>query len=454
LAGVGDAVEHYHTLLFDRHLDAVRDVFRTVTERYKSYRQGDLNRPHYWTLRPTFVEKSAYEGWVRATTLVNRAIGIVGERLLADKTLRQTIGIPGYLDDLLEIDRVHGEATNAARIDGLIGQDGDIHFIEYNGHPGVTDIDVFGEALNASPIASAFAERFPYRLLGQIESFARALRAETDEEPKRRDKPPVIGVAKFGAAPHWEVDMQRMFEGVQAFGCELVAAPLKEFTYQDGKLTANGTQVDLVILDWELVAGTKGAEPILAAFRDGAARAFHGISRALLYSYKSAFEILTDPVHAGLFEPDVAEALAKHVPWTRAVRDCKTDYHGQNVDLLELIAKHRERFVMKPSGGGGGLDILIGGTLDDAAWQKGLKRASKMKYVVQERVALKDMIPYPALRPDGTVTLEEFSHDFNPFVWRGGRADSALVRLMNTTAGKGLHNVATGASLSLTWILD
>src|SRR5690606_2276145 len=141
------------------------------------------------------------------------------------------------------------------------------------------------------------------------------------------------------------------------------------------------------------------SNPLFEAIHARAVRTLSGISRGLLCGYKHLFELLSSPEHGSMFEPDVDAALAKHVRWTRAVRNAKTTYRGQVIDLLPFVADSRERWVLKPSGGHSGMGVVIGNRCTDSVWRQSLKRALTQKYVVQERV-LGAAEPFPYAAPD------------------------------------------------------
>ena len=102
-----DAIEHYHHLLFDRHLASVQEGVRAVSERCQSYYDGDPTRPLCWVLRPKFVERDEYDGYVRAATLVTRGIvcaavcpGYVKTRLGGDAAL---LGVEESISGLRQV---------------------------------------------------------------------------------------------------------------------------------------------------------------------------------------------------------------------------------------------------------------------------------------------------------------------------------------------------------------
>src|SRR5262249_2514875 len=125
-----------------------------------------------------------------------------------------------------------------------------------------------------------------------------------------------------------------------ARGCPVLYVDPEELDYRNGKLTASGITVDIVAFpNWELLINArKRLARIVKAIADQAVEVFGGLSRGLLSSYKVVFELLSSPAYRDLFAPEVAHALARHIPWTRLLRDRTTDREGRTVDLLPFVA--------------------------------------------------------------------------------------------------------------------
>ena len=64
-----------------------------------------------------------------------------------------------------------------------------------------------------------------------------------------------------------------------------------------------------------------------------------------------------------------------HVPWTRCVRPGKSDYYGEEIDLLEFIGERRDRLVLKPNDDYGGHGIYIGWNTDEIGWDEAIHNA-------------------------------------------------------------------------------
>src|SRR5262249_55672832 len=127
-------------------------------------------------------------------------------------------------------------------------------------------------------------------------------------------------------------------------------------------------------------------------------------------------------------------------PWTRKLRDEKTEYHDAAIDLVPFVAAHRERFVLKPNGEYGGKGVVLGWESDEASWNQSLQAALSGSYVVQERVALGSEM-YPAM-VEGRLSFDERYFDLDPYVWDGENIEGCGVRLsklalLNVSAGGG-----------------
>ena len=150
-----------------------------------------------------------------------------------------------------------------------------------------------------------------------------------------------------------------------------------------------------------------------------------------------------------LFSEKELDAIRSHVPWTRSVRDERTDYFGRNVDLLEFIRSNSERLVLKPNDDYGGHGITIGWNVDEAGWDEAIQDAlANGDYLVQERVPTARET-FPALTDDGRVEFAEQLVDLDPLLFNG-KVGSAFTRLSFTE----LANVSSGGGMVPTYIIS
>jgi uncharacterized circularly permuted ATP-grasp superfamily protein len=159
--------------------------------------------------------------------------------------------------------------------------------------------------------------------------------------------------------------------------------------------------------------------------------------------------VLTNDAYARLFTPEERETIGSHVPWTRKVREEKTDRGGRRIDLLEFVARERDRLVLKPNDDYGGHGIYIGWNTDEDGWQEALRHAlADGDYLVQERVSTARET-FPALTDGGGVEFVEQLVDLDPMLFYG-KVGSAFTRLSSNE----LANVTSGGGMVPTFVID
>jgi uncharacterized circularly permuted ATP-grasp superfamily protein len=171
--------------------------------------------------------------------------------------------------------------------------------------------------------------------------------------------------------------------------------------------------------------------------------------RSKIIHKKTLFAVLTDARYKSLFNPNEQEAIKAHVPWTRRVRPGKSDYFGQQIDLLEFIGERRDRLVLKPNDDYGGHGIYIGWNIDEISWDESIHNAlANGDYLVQERVPTARET-FPALMPDDTIQFVEQLVDLDPLLFNG-KVGSAFTRLSSNE----LANVTAGGGMVPTFVID
>jgi uncharacterized circularly permuted ATP-grasp superfamily protein len=233
-----------------------------------------------------------------------------------------------------------------------------------------------------------------------------------------------------------------MKEHFETRGSKVRIADPAELEFRNGRLFIEDFEIDLVykrVVIAEFMAKYGIAHPLVDAVRDRAVCMANGFGVQMLYK-KAIFALASDPDYVNLFEPVVASALARHIPWTRKVRECKTLYEGRKVDLVEFVAGNRERLVLKPNGEYGGKGVILGWECGDEVWQYALKEALGASFIVQERVELGREV-YPSM-VESRLSFDERYLDLDPYVWNGTGVEGCGVRLsqfalLNVSAGGG-----------------
>ncbi|MDP3768377.1 MAG: hypothetical protein Q8S13_10210, partial [Dehalococcoidia bacterium] len=174
-------------------------------------------------------------------------------------------------------------------------------------------------------------------------------------------------------------------EGLTAF----VADPRQFRVSPRGQLMVGDREVDLIYRDCELsefVEMEEGGARLTAmrrAIQEG--RLVSGLLWE--FDHKSCWEILTDPTYARAFTPSQRRLFARHIPWTRLVRQTHTrDPRGARVDLVRYVRAHQASLVLKPNTLYGGQGVVVGRTVTRAVWERTLAQALRgdTPYVAQE----------------------------------------------------------------------
>jgi diaminobutyrate-2-oxoglutarate transaminase len=138
--------------------------------------------------------------------------------------------------------------------------------------------------------------------------------------------------------------------------------------------------------------------------------------------HKSLWEALGSAEFSELFTAEERRLIGKHVPWTRLVRERKTDAaDGTQVDLSEYVRTNRSDLVLKPNRSCGGQGVTIGRITSQGAWERALGAAlgEPDTWVVQ------DFIPLPRRRTcriteDGSFEPEEMFTVYGAYLSIGG----------------------------------
>ncbi|MFH8575042.1 hypothetical protein OHB11_04270 [Streptomyces zaomyceticus] len=284
---------------------------------------------------------------------------------------------------------------------------------------GGLEMAVFNRGLLRVP---EFAEFARVHRLGHVDIAARMAAVLRD-----RARPalsgggePVVGLIEGrGGVTLYGRMMRAAVEAMAEQGIDLRIGEIGDVrTGPDGKLALDGTPLDLVLRNFaasqllEDPAGTEAAEPFFRAHEAGRTVLFTSLESGF-YSNKSALSLLTDPRWSGSFDADERALVDRVLPWSRTLHAAGASAGGAGsashtpaasglADLVDLCRERRERLILKPGAGYGGLDTFVGWECTDAEWDKALRIAvERGGHVAQERVVPR---PEPVYDPvTGTV---------------------------------------------------
>jgi hypothetical protein len=445
-----EAVEFYHQLLKeDEVAESSRRMLDEGLERAKLIFGGRRLSPY---LRPHFVTEADFARVTRICETVWGAIQKVKDAAVEDEKLVDELGVTEVERELVRIDPGYRAVSPTARLDSFLTADA-YSFVELNGESpaGIAYADAAYEVFSNLPVMRRFGERYTLRTFNGrpllLETLLVAYREFAGASAK--SKPSIAIVDLKGLPTQKEFELFRDYFESQGHPSAICSPDELEFS--NGRLRCGEFEIDIVykrLLVNEYLPIMREHPALLDAYRAGAVCMVNNFRSKLIHK-KALFAVLTDPAYAHLFTTDELEAVRRHVPWTRKVREGKTEKGGADVDLLDYIRRNSGTLVLKPNDDYGGHGIYIGWNNDAADWEAALQAAvADGDYLVQERVPTARET-FPALADDGTVFYAEQLVDLDPMLFNG-RVGSAFTRLSSTE----LANVSSGGGMVPTFIID
>jgi hypothetical protein len=445
-----EAVEFYHQLLQeDEVAESSRRMLDEGLERAKLIFGGRRLSPY---LRPHFVTEADFARITRICETVWGAIQKVKDAAVEDEGLLDELGVTEIERELVRIDPGYRAVSPTARLDSFLTQDA-YSFVELNGESpaGIAYADAAYEIFSGLPVMRRFAERYTLRTFeGRpllLETLLVAYREYAGAAAKEK---PAIAIVDLKGLPT-QKEFELFKEYFESEGHPSAICSPDELEFSGGRLRCGEFEVDIVykrLLVNEYLPIIDEHPALVDAYRAGAICMVNNFRSKMIHK-KALFAVLTDERYALLFTGEELEAIRRHVPWTRKVREGKTEKDGATFELLDYIRRNSGTLVLKPNDDYGGHGIYIGWNSDTAAWEEALQAAlADGDYLVQERVSTARET-FPALADDGSVVYAEQLVDLDPLLFNG-RVGSAFTRLSSTE----LANVSSGGGMVPTFIID
>jgi uncharacterized circularly permuted ATP-grasp superfamily protein len=445
-----EAVAHYHDLLADDDL-----VQRSLALLDKGLEHAKLifgGRRLSPYLRPHFVTEEDFTGVVHVCETVWNAIEKVKDAAVENESLLNELGLTTIERELVKIDPGYRAVSPTARLDSFL-TDTTYSFVELNGESpaGIAYADAAFEIFEELPVMKRFAEHYRVsRFEGRPLMLNVLLDCYEEFLGRSPDSAPQIAIVDLKGMPT-QKEFELFREYFEARGYPSVIASPEELEFRNGRLSAGDFQIDIVykrLLVNEYLPIMSQHPGLLDAYRARAVCMVNSFRSKLIHK-KALFAVLTDARYSSLFSEGERAMIRGHVPWTRRVRPGKSDYFGDEIDLLEFISDRRDRLVLKPNDDYGGHGIYIGWNIDEIGWDEAIHNAlGNGDYLVQERVPTAREV-FPALTPEGKITFTEQLVDLDPLLFNG-KVGSAFTRLSSNE----LANVSAGGGMVPTFIIS
>jgi len=441
LSLVTDAIEHWHSLLRPgvELTPAYAEAF-TAELRARHLHFGE--RIHCPFLRPFFLDDEQ----LALVRRVSETIARMGETLVAASDARpelfDALALTEAERTLVAIDPGYQTASTSSRLDSFI-LPGSLQFAEYNAESpaGLGYTDTLVGVFDTLAVTKRFREQYDATSLALMGPILDALLASYREWGGTAS-PPTIAIVDFHGVPTW-AEFEMLQARFIALGVPTVVCDPRDLAFDGTSLSVDGRRIDLVYrrcLINDLVDRPDDCRTLVDAY---AARVVcvANTLRCKLPHKKAFFSVLTDARFADLFDPSDRATIAPHVPWTRLVREGKTERHGETIDLIPYVRAHRADLVMKPNDDFGGHGVTLGWEADETTWDATLARAlggQDDTWIVQEKIPVRREL-FPRFTPGEGAAIGDMLVDCAPYLFRGKLA-GFLTRL---SAG-GLANVTSG----------
>ena len=428
----GGAIAEYHAALEE---PGVADESAAVlAEGQREARAVFGDRPLCVSLRPNLVDPRTLRATTEASETVYGALARLEKALLVDEDLRRELDLDPREERLAVADPGYRAASPSSRLDGFVSE-GVIRYVEYNAESpaGMAYNDVLVAIFDRMPALRAFRRR---RHIRPLRAARRQLTTLRRAHGKRVGTIAIVDWPGLPTLTEFEM-FQRLFA---AAGLRAIICAPGDLRYTRGRLRAGDAAIDVVyrrVLLSELLARPQDAAPLFRAYLAGDVTVVNSFRAKLLHK-KMSLALLSDDRYASLYTPVQRRAIARHVPWTRKVREGHTTYGGRIVDLTDFVLRAKDRLVLKPNDEYGGKGVILGWTVERHEWEQTLLAALTSSYVVQERVAV-PREAFPVLLD--RMHFLDLALDCDPYLF-WGKVGGQLTRLsssalLNVTAGAG-----------------
>ncbi|MCA8916279.1 MAG: glutathionylspermidine synthase family protein [Planctomycetes bacterium] len=330
----------------------------------------------------------------RSVRTISNLLEQVVQLALSSVTFMEQVGVSPNLEELALSDTPSRLAIEYARYD-FIPTPGGPRFLEFNvdspaGSTFSNILDTEYQKLEAAKDVG-MASLFPSA--PDVELYCDAMLAAYKEHARATVEQPNIAVVDFDGTPTLP-EQQLVVDCLVKRGLTAKVVDPREFEFntEDKGLYHKDVRYHLICrraLVPELARRRVLIAPFLRALRYGDVVTVNPL-RSRLAGNKGVLEILTSAAFDRFFTPAENQEKTRLLPWTRKLVERKTDYLGREVDLLPFVASRPDKFVLKPGGGYGGEDVILGPHCAKDDWLKRLDEAVNQQGVVQEYVPVRE----------------------------------------------------------------
>jgi hypothetical protein len=415
---VGEAIARYHKLIeSEPYIDLA--WAKALQERIKTEKLS--GRPISPVLRPHFITNRQYAALVKAAESLFSAINRVEHLALSNPALLARMQLLPAERMLAQVDPGYSFFSVTGLLDTALNN-GSLRFVSHNADApaGVVYGDMLADLFYDAPPVKEFRKKYKLSKVGGTKYLLSAL-LKAYKDFGGKVKKPRIAIVEF-RQPFQSADTSEYALLAEMFareGCPTEIASPDQLEYRNGVLRKGEFAIDIVyrrVHLQEFLIRFDLSHPLVRAYKDRAVCMVNSF-RSELGRKKAVFDLLTDDAVTQGFPAGEKRAIKDFIPWTRMVQAAKTTYRGHTVDLPEFVMKHRAKLVLKPNDDSAELNSFRGAETDDLGWEKALRQAMRVPYVVQE-VADPARAVFPLMQY-GSLMMKEMQIDVHPHSFLG-----------------------------------
>lgn len=433
-------LEHYHKLIADDLMAAESqqaELYQMQQERTTLF--GDRVLAH--SLRPVFMTEAMYTKLQDSVYMIRQAILQIAEAHFNDREALTELGMQDWEIELASIPTKVIRMSATARMDAFLTED-TFKFVELNAESpaGVAYTHELAKIYRSLPVFQQFEKTHPVRYVSPLEHLIAGLLRTYHEEFDGKEEKPTFAIVDFLNVPTIH-EFRLLKTYLERMGFPVEICDPRELELKDGWIYANGRKIDILYRRllmnefWEIKDDCKN---YLEGYRVQKTCYINSFRTKLVHK-KSIFSFLTDPRYTRILNNVQLQAIREHIPWTRKIRDTKTNYKGQIIDLLPYVRDRKDQFVIKPNDEYGGKGVVIGFAASQTEWEEAIVNGLVEGFVVQEVVNIHKE-PFFMKTGSGWMNVPTVV-DLDPYL-NGPLLGGCLVRtstsnLANVTAGGG-----------------
>ena len=394
-----------------------------------------------FVLMPHFISPGQQRRVKHAVQALSAVLDRFCDAYPTDEALRDELAVSPMEDSLIRIDPGFPRPMRICRLDAfLTGYD--VKFLEFNADSpaGTGYTDILHAGLSSTIDLPRVRQEFDMtytpilpELIGTLNDAYAHVRAGHSDLPEN----PTLALVDAEGSPSVP-EFRIICAAAAATGLEALHCTLDDLRYDGSTLSVGGQAVQLVYR--RALLEDLDQSDLVAAARDGRVCVVNPF-RSRVANNKKLFALFCDPRFAHLIQGDEQEVIDATIPWTRILRDGRTNYGDWKIDLLPFVADNRERLVLKPASDYGGHNVALGMETPQAEWDTILEtHAVREDFIVQEYLPVPEEM-FPTIE-DGHVHMRLKHFNINPF-GIGGRYAGSITRIsdravINVSAGGGL----------------